>query len=336
MQKEEHKILYKRYLILTNFLLLLIIIILFIFMIREGNKDKTRHSIVRDVNDSFPLTNPILDCENNISGEELIVQSKLINEKVEDLKDKYSINHISLYFRDLNNGPWIGINEKEEFSPASLLKVPIMMAFLRQAEDNNSLLEKRVTVSENDLNKFLIPNIVFDDLLKVGQTYSLTEVAESMIEKSDNTGVVILLKNIKLNYLSGVFNSVGVPFKDTSVEVSVRVKDYAGFFRVLYNSSYLNREMSEKALEMLSKGGYMNGLKKGVPPEVIIAHKFGERTIDKEKENTQLHDCGIVYYPERPYLLCIMTRGENFNNQEKVIEEISRFVYNEVDELKKK
>ncbi len=325
---------YRRCLIATNILLLSIVIVLVIFMIREGNSHKTKQSIIRDINDSFPLTNPILDCENNFSGEGLVVQSKSINEKVSDLKKEYSLEHISLYFRDMNNGPWIGINEKEEFSPASLLKVPVMIAFLREAEDNPSILNKNVTILDKDFNKFLTPNIVFDHLLEIGKSYTLTEVAKSMIQKSDNTGVIVLLNNIKLSYLKGVFDSIGVPFKDTSTEVPVRVKDYAGFFRVLYNSSYLNRDMSEMALQMLSEGMYMNGLRKGVPSEIVIAHKFGERTIDGNENNTQLHDCGIIYYPEKPYLLCIMTRGNNFKDQEKVIEELSRFIYNEVDKIK--
>lgn len=335
MKKEDNIFFQKKLLIITNILLLLIVIVLVIFVIRRDTDD-TKHSIVRDTNDSFILTNPILDCENNFSGEELIIQSKKINEKVLELKDEYSLDHISLYFRDMNNGPWIGINEKEEFSPASLLKVPVMIAFLREAQDDPSLLSKNVTIKEEDLNKILTPNIIFDNLLAVGNAYTFLEITESMIQKSDNTGVIVLLKNIKSNYLKEVFNSVGVPFKDTMTEVPVRVKDYAGFFRILYNSSYLDRSMSEKALEILSKSRYMNGLRKGVPDEVIVANKFGERTNSKEASGTQLHDCGIIYYPERPYLLCIMTRGDNFKNQEKVIEELSRFVYKEVDKIKEK
>lgn len=335
MEKKEKIFFHKKFLISVNISLLLIVFVLIIFIVKEEKNNKIKNSIIRDTDNSFILTNPILDCENNLSGEELRVQSKLINEKVLELKEQYSLEHISLYFRDLNNGPWIGINEKEEFSPASLLKVPIMMAFLREAEDNPSLLNKNITITEEDLNKILTPNIIFDNLLEVGGTHTLTEITESMLKNSDNTGVIVLLKNIKFNYLKEVFDSVGVPFKDTITEVPVRVKDYAGFFRVLYNSSYLNRSMSEKALEILSKSKYMKGLRKGVPSEITVAHKFGERTINKEIDNIQLHDCGIIYYPKRPYLLCIMTRGDNFKNQEEVIGELSRFVYREVEKIKK-
>lgn len=336
MKKEDRPFFHKKFLIITNILLLLLVIVLVFFIIKKRDNDDIKHSIIRDTNDSFALTNPILDCENSFSGQELSVQSKVLNEKVLKLKEQYSLEHISLYFRDMNNGPWIGINEKEEFSPASLLKVPVMMAFLREAQDNPSLLSKNITIKDEDLNKILTPNIIFDNLMEVGSAYTFTEITESMIQKSDNTGVIVLLRNIKSDHLKEVFNSVGVPFKDTMTEVPVRVKDYAGFFRVLYNSSYLDRSMSGKALEILSKSRYMNGLRKGVPAEIIVANKFGERTNSKEVSGTQLHDCGIIYYPQRPYLLCIMTRGDNFKKQEKVIEELSRFVYNEVDKIKEK
>jgi hypothetical protein len=41
----------------------------------------------------------------------------------------------------------------------------------------------------------------------------------------------------------------------------------------------------------------------------------------------ELHDCGIVYLPDNPYLLCVMTKGNDFAKMEKIIEEISRLSY---------
>ena len=41
----------------------------------------------------------------------------------------------------------------------------------------------------------------------------------------------------------------------------------------------------------------------------------------------QLHDCGIIYYPNNTYLLCIMTRGKDFKQLESVIAGISKTVY---------
>jgi hypothetical protein len=77
---------------------------------------------------------------------------------------------------------------------------------------------------------------------------------------------------------------------------------------------------------------YKDGLIAGVPSNITISHKFGERELTDEKGNVvnQLHDCGIVYYPEHPYLLCIMTRGKNIDNLSRSISAISKIVYQEV------
>ena len=85
--------------------------------------------------------------------------------------------------------------------------------------------------------------------------------------------------------------------------------------------------MSEKLLSILSKTEYKGGLVAGVPDNIIVSHKFGERVIG---DVYQLHDCGIVYYPNNPYLLCVMTKGTEFTKLEKVIQDISGMVYQDM------
>ncbi|HEX8923420.1 MAG TPA: serine hydrolase, partial [Patescibacteria group bacterium] len=110
----------------------------------------------------------------------------------------------------------------------------------------------------------------------------------------------------------------------------ISVKSYASFFRILFNSSYLDNDMSEKALEILSTSRFKDGLIAGVPNGVAIAHKFGERQYLATGQK-QLHDCGIVYpASSRPYLICVMTRGQDFSHMENSIKDISAAIYNEV------
>ena len=88
--------------------------------------------------------------------------------------------------------------------------------------------------------------------------------------------------------------------------------------------------MSEKALELLSKSTFKEGLVSGTLDGVAVAHKFGERTNqlqDGTDLNKELHDCGIIYYPGDPYLLCVMTRGSDFPKLQSAISTVSHLAY---------
>ncbi len=322
----------KKILLFLNILFVIIIIVLSIILISKSFPGSNVSKITRDQNDNFKFTNPILDCEDVKQSENPYISSDKINKEVNSLKDKYGVKDVSLYFRDLNNGPWVGINEQIIFSPASLLKIPVVMALFKYGEEHEEILKKEVVITESDIQEDANQNITFSDILKKNNKYTFLQIAESMLEKSDNAGVGIVIDSIPGNYISDVFYSVGVPYKDVDHEVSLNVKDYAGFFRVLFNSSYLNREMSEEILNILSKSEYKNGLVSGVPDGVTISHKFGERS---DRGVYQLHDCGVIYYPGNPYLLCVMTRGNSFKSQEGLIQEISSYIYTEVDKEKK-
>lgn len=279
----------------------------------------------------YKFISPLLECE--IGGYPLLKNSELkIKEAVQGrIIDKNPDDFISLYFRDLNNGPSFGISEQESFSPASLLKVPLMMAYYKYAENEPQILDRSVNYagSPQQFQQAIVPG----KHIEIGKNYTIEELIEAMIKYSDNEATNLLFQNISQDKLKVVFDDLGIAMPDVyDPNNAMPVKDYASFFRILYNASYLDRDMSERALDLLSTVEYKDGLIAGVPPDVAISHKFGERELTDKKGGiiNQLHDCGIVYYPEHPYLLCIMTKGKNINNLSRSISSISKIVYEEV------
>ena len=272
------------------------------------------------------LINPLLECEVATNVNENLTPFKgVIQKTVDNLLQRKDASHISVYFRDLNNGPWFGINEKEDFIPASLLKVPIMISFLKRAETEPTILEKKITY-EAPRNP-VRPHFSATKSIQIGTTYTVQELLEYMIVYSDNEAKDLLVLAAENGQIEKVFFDLGVELESDSLDINV--KNYASFFRILFNSSYLRRDLSQFALKLLSHAEFSKGLRAGVPASFPIAHKFGEKWRNPN-EDKQLHDCGIIYYPGHPYLLCLMTRGDDFDALTHVLTSISRVVFEEV------
>jgi len=281
--------------------------------------------------------NPLLECTvgEELFGSSLLKLSKThIEQLIENKKQQGIVSHVSVYYRDLNNGPWMGIEEKEPFFPASLLKVPIMMYYVRESERDLSLFQSVVTISapeKEDNEQFYTPEKTVD----YGVPYTVQELVERMIIYSDNRAVAVLTSMMPNNTLADMFSHLYVePFTNPQ-DYQMNVKEYAGFFRVLFNASFLNNEHSEQALNLLTHTTFNKGLVAKLPTDVLVAHKFGEYWLEGSDER-QLHDCGIVYEPNSPYMICIMTRGKNMDLMAETIAEISKLVYDQVHEVAKR
>lgn len=278
----------------------------------------------------YKFINPLLECDNYQPSQlnSVLNMENEINNYINTAKSQQQATFVSVYFRDLNFGPWMGINEKEFFSPASLLKVPIMIAALKKAETDPAFLQKRIPYTQH-LDRNVVPNIKDTHLIMVGRSYTIENLIERMIEFSDNEAKELLLANLDGKFIMGVMNDIGVSTSGDMSKDFVSVKDYSGFFRLLYNATYLSRDLSEKALAILSKTAFDKGIMRGLPEGVKVSHKFGERAYS-DSNVKQLHECGIVYQGGAPYLLCIMTRGTDFIQLENVLADISRIVYKDV------
>ncbi len=272
------------------------------------------------------FTNPLLECtgSDNSFGQINVSKSGLEN-LVNSITDSGKVKLMSVYFRDLNNGPWIGVNEHERFVGGSLLKVPILISYLKLSETDPTILNKTI-----DYKKQLTTNLQYfssSRQLEVGKSYTIEELLENMIYYSDNNAALLLSNNLGTRNFDDIFTALGMGTPDPNSPYPVDAQTYAAFFRILFNASYLSRSTSEKALDMLSHVEFNRGIQGQLPNNIVVSHKFGERS---DGDINQLHDCGIVYYPNNPYLLCIMSQGGTFPDMADAIAKVSKFVYDQV------
>ncbi len=264
----------------------------------------------RTLGEKYEYIDPLLLCNNDTNGEfgEITSLEKIFEDLIKSEQNKGVVTSGSIYFRNIADGRWVGVNENTPYSPASLLKVPILIAYLKAAETNQKLLGERAYYRQDPGQT---PPLIENPILVSGQTYSVENLLHGMIIDSDNTATKMLIGGMKEEFLGQVYSELGLsaPYA-TSDSYQISTRTYALFFRILYNATYLNREMSEKALSILSQVKFDKGLVMGTSVGTPIAHKYGYAILQKDDPHTiELSDCGIVYQPNKPYLLCVMARG---------------------------
>lgn len=294
---------------------------------------------LRENNSSYKFIDPLLAYIIPSSDQEAGLASlkNKISSFIDSNKTNNNLSNASVFFYDLNRGRWIGVNETEKYDPASMLKVVIMVSYFKETENEPATLGRRFVYTK-DLDSIVREN-VFNSLsdLIVGQSYTVEDLINRMITNSDNGADILLLANIDSNSLNAVYGALNIENPDSiQGNFVISPRTYSLFFRILYSATYLSKESSEKALEILSAATFKDGLVAGLPQNITAAHKFGQHVISQnnQAQEIELSDCGIIYYPKNPYFLCVMTRGSNLNNLESAIKNISSIVYQDYSSLK--
>jgi len=305
-----------------------------------GNKlsEMDNHVKVVRENDSS-LIQPILYVE--IESKQLLspLKSK-INDYLDSKKQAGTYTSASVYLKDVQAGVYININPDSLYDPASLMKVPLLMIYLKQAETNPQLLKKSFVFTQQAQNSTVA--LIKDKSLVVGKSYTVQELLYHMIVYSDNESFWILYDHFGEDIFKELDKKLTIPanydiihYSKTDKHFIANVNSMAYYFMVLYNASYLTKTASKYALDILTKSTFKEGIAKGIDPNVLIAHKFGERTLSYyvgnklENLQTEFHEFGIVYLKNRPYLLGVMTRGQQSNVLQTMVSDISKMVYDD-------
>jgi beta-lactamase class A len=238
---------------------------------------------------------------------------KKLNSYIQTEYQNHTADGIAVYYRNLLNNNWSGINYEVQYHPGSMMKVLVMLAYFRQNEQDPYTFDRTLVYSPNIDAQANSMNYEQQSSLIVGQSYTILQLIEAMIENSDNGADILLLNNVNHKILDDIFNDLSIKNPDETKDFTISATQYSAFLRILYNATYLTQADSEQALSILSKSTFYDGISAGVPKDVSTAQKYGEFVdTDASQKNVsavELSNCGIIYAPNNPYELCVMTKG---------------------------
>jgi beta-lactamase class A len=306
-----------------------------------GTQKPIALTTVRNPDNNYPLINPILysSIPESLSFPKYTPLNNALSSYTSQALRSKQATAIAVYFRDMNTSNWVGINPTSEFDGASMLKVVTLIALLHASEANPQVLSAKIVVPAN----ITIPGtgIPFyyppSDPVTSGNTYSVSYLMQRLITQSDNGADSLLISYLGDPAMATVYSALHIPSPGTTSGISPQ--DYSHLFRVLYNATYLSNDNSEAALTLLTQTTFARGLVAGVPTGTLVAHKFGESMDPTGASSTAsstapgLSDCGIIYYPDHPYFLCVMTRGTSYDTLSNVIAGISKVTWDQVTRL---
>lgn len=262
---------------------------------------------------------PFLEPQAPKDEADLLINFTQLRKNLKDQATPYN-DSFSFYFEYLPTGTSIGFNEKTPLYAASLVKVPLVMAFYKLDTDQKVDIDNtKVKITEDEIDSG------FGDLYKKGVGYELTlrEVTRLALVDSDNTAARILGKLVPYDNFKEIYSGLDLDLNIEKGETLISTKSYASILKALYFSSILKREDSNQILDLLTQTKFDDKLRAPIPSDILVAHKIGVY------KNEYYQDCGIVYLPKRPYVLCMISKSsedEARSRMNKVSDMIYKFI----------
>ncbi len=235
----------------------------------------------------------------------------------------------SIYVWDYRTENYIDVNSTKRFSAASIIKIPVLLDMFRNIELGEVDLKDEVGIedyyrAEGSGNIKHAP---------ANKTFTLDELADSMITISDNSATNMIMaqiggmpavnRAIKDWGLSNTYIENWLP--DLSGTNKTTTKDLGIMLYNIDNPDFLNLQSREKIMEYMTSVKNNRLIAAGLPEDALFAHKTGDI-------GSTLGDAGIVYGPNgKKYIVAIIVnRPYNSQQGKDFIVHASRMIYNSI------
>jgi beta-lactamase class A len=231
-----------------------------------------------------------------------------------------------IYVMDVDNGDFFSFNGSATFSAASLIKLPILIAFFQDVDAGKIKLDEMLLIQQTDVAE----GSGDMQYAGVGTQYSALETATSMIVNSDNTATNMIIRRLGgIQALNQRFRQWGLqqtllrkPLPDLEGTNTTSPKELASLMALLNDGKLVSMKSRDRAFEIMRRTVNDSLLPSVMSPGSTIAHKTGDI-------GTMLGDVGMVDLPTgRRYAVTAMVkRPHNDARAQDLIRQIAAIVY---------
>ncbi len=236
---------------------------------------------------------------------------------------------VGVAIKDLVTGEKFLINENEIFPQASAIKIHILAELYRQAAEKKLSLTDVVPLS----SAFKVGGSGILNSLDNNVSMSLRDYAVLMIVLSDNSATNLLIDKVGMDNVNASLEKIGAAHTKlqrvmmdykAAAEGKENISTPADVMMVLekmHAGEIVNKAACDDMLSIM-RIDKDTPMRQGIPANVQIADKSGDI------EGVRC-DVGIVYVPNHPFILCVMTKLLQEDSEgEKIITAVSRLAFN--------
>ena len=215
---------------------------------------------------------------------------------------------VGFYFKNLVTGDTLGYHEKEQFLPASIVKLPLLAAMFLLRERGETDFSELVTVRADQKlpGCGVVSHMTGDENGDV--TLDIETLYKFMIVISDTTATNALYRHYGNDKIIETLKELGLrgtQFNRAYYDSAREEKGIQNYFvpeeigellAQIYHRTLVSPEASEEMERILLQQQVNHKMGGKLPLGFPIAHKTGE-------EEDKTHDVGIVYGKE-PFIAC--------------------------------
>ncbi len=233
-----------------------------------------------------------------------------------------------VFFADLDTGAYVDMNGNSTFSAASMIKVPVLVAFFQDVDAGKIRLDELLTLKQE-----LIGGGSGDMQYKpVGTKFTALETATKMIVISDNTATNMLIARMGgAAALNQRFQSWGMSateirnlLPDLSGTNTTSPRDLGQLMALVNQGDLMSLRSRDRLLEIMRRTKTKTLLPRGLGQGATIAHKTGDI-------GSMVGDVGLIDLPNgKRYIgVAMVKRPHNDNRAQELIRQVSRAAYQE-------
>ena len=258
--------------------------------------------------------------ENNSFFEKFIpltpkaIREIKFNEVIKRTKEKEGV--YGIYIKEINGSLKHTYNQDELFYGASLYKIPIGVAALKEIELGNKKPDELVEI----LGFEFADGTGSLNALYAGVEIEYNQVLNALLKESDNTAQNIFWRILPMDQIIAAFNIITIKTY-FYVNNTVTPSQIGNLFENIILGDYLSDVSKEILLNKMSTTVFDDRVHQGLNEEVEFAHKIGNWP-----DTNTWHDCGIALKEDKKITVCVMSRNTTYEDFLSVTKDVGEFV----------